>query len=74
MKIKLNNPYGYKLCYSYNKNKRRLYEFRYTNTYDLALFEKKHCEKIYNLFNKITWYILPIKKKEYNKIWKDCPF
>ena len=73
MKIKLNNPYGYKLCYSYNTKKRKIYEKLYTNTLDLALFEKNRCEKKC-LIKKITWYILPIKKKEYNKIWKDCPF
>lgn len=74
MKIKLHNPYGYKVCYSFNNKKRKIYEKCYTNTYNLAKFEKQRFEKYNNKQDKITWYILPIKKKEYNRIWKDCPF
>ena len=29
---------------------------------------------ILNQFDIRDWYILPIRKKEYKKLWKDCPF
>ena len=78
MKINLNNPYGYKVCYSTPKRKRKLIEYTYTNTYGLAQFEKRRYEKFsedsHNNLYRATWYIVPIKKREYNKIWGNCPF
>ena len=78
MKIKLNNPYGYKVCYSIPKRKRKLIDKVHTNTYGLAQFEKRRYEKISedckNPLYRATWYIVPIKKREYNKIWGNCPF
>ena len=73
MKIKLHNPYGYKVCFSYKNKKRKINIKTYVNTYNLAKFEKNLYEKQY-LEDKITWYILPVKKREYNRIWKGCPF
>ena len=44
MKINLNNPYGYKVCYSTPKRKRKLIDKVHTNTYGLAQFEKRRYE------------------------------
>lgn len=54
------NIYGYKLC-----KHRRIKAV--TNTYNLALFINK--------LHKSCLLILPVKNvKEYNKLWKGCPF
>ena len=71
MCIKLENEYGYKLCYSLKTRKRKLIVDCITNTYGLAKFEKQLRLKTSKIRD---WYILPIKKKEYKKLWKDCPF
>ena len=73
MKIDLQNPYGYKLCCS-KKNEKYYKIIVITNTYDLAKFEKERHLKMQNKKEKLNWFILPIKKKEYYKLWKDCPF
>jgi len=73
MKINLQNPYGYKLCCA-NKNEKHYKIIVITNTYDLAKFEKERHLKMQNKKEKFNWFILPIKKKEYYKLWKDCPF
>lgn len=79
--MKVNNKYGYKLCYRAN-NKRKLKIHKITNTLDLALFEiqRNKYVKIFNRHSKTklinpVWHLLEVKnKKEYNKLYKGCPF
>ena len=75
------NKYGYKLCYK-NKGNKKLHIYVITNTFDLANFEMQMCikypkqvEQSNNTIRGPTWKIIPIKhKKEYQKLWKNCPF
>lgn len=75
------NKYGYKLCYK-NEGSKKLYIYVITNTFSLAEFEMQMCikypEQIKQSNKTIrgpTWLIIPIKnKREYKKLWKDCPF
>ena len=75
------NKYGYKLCYK-NEGSKKLHIYVITNTFSLAEFEMKMCikypEQIKQSNKTIrgpTWLIIPIKnKREYKKLWKDCPF
>ena len=75
------NKYGYKLCYK-NEGSKKLHIYVITNTFSLAEFEMQMCikypEQIKQSNKTIrgpTWLIIPIKnKKEYKKLWRDCPF
>lgn len=71
MKVIANNKYGYKLCYSLKTRKRKLIIDCVTNTYGLARFEKQQRLKTSSIRD---WYILPIRKREYKKLWRGCPF
>lgn len=80
MKINLHCALGYKVCYNKqgnNKTKKHII----TNTYGLAEFEKKICEryKIIKDKNKrfvkpTKWFILPLGKKESKYAWRKCPY
>lgn len=70
-----NCKYGYKVCYrKYGKS--RLKIFCVTNSYDLAVwhvrwYEREPPPKL----EKPIWYIREVKTlKEYEKLWKGCPF
>lgn len=76
-----NNKYGYKINYSENgKHKIKLYLV--INTLDGAIwniaryqstpqYNRKNNQLIQNPF----WFLEKIKDiKEYNKLWKGCPF
>ena len=75
------NKYGYKLCHK-NEGSKKLHIYVITNTFSLAEFEMQMCikypEQIKQSNKTIrgpTWLIIPIKnKREYKKLWKDCPF
>lgn len=65
------NKYGYKVYY---KNKRKLVCICITNSLASA---KYHV--VYNIKHSkdevLSWKIIPIKtKREYKKLWKNCPF
>ena len=78
--MKINDLYGYKLCYKEHKNKLTVHIV--TNSYWLANEEMKYCKKYKQYSRKdnhllinATWYVLPVRnKKEYKKLWKGCPF
>lgn len=53
------NKYGYKVCTTTKKL------HTVTNSYWLAEFVKQHSDQYL--------YILPTKKKEYKRFWKECP-
>ena len=75
MKIDLQNPYGYKVCYQ-EKNKNYYIERFLTHTYKDAV-EMKKLYLTYKEYKdlKLKWFILPITKKEYKRgIWNQCPF
>lgn len=60
----MNNKYGYKVCFK-DTNKIRYI----TNAYDLAVFITTMKEN-----KNIEFDIFPIKRKEYKKLWRGCPF
>lgn len=60
----MNNKYGYKICFK-DTNKIRYI----TNTYDLAVFVTTMKEN-----KNIDFNIFSIKRKEYKKLWRGCPF
>lgn len=71
MKINLKNPYGYKICYTKKGNKNHFIDDFHTHTYKGAVKVKKINHKYTKKKEKLTWYILPITKKEVvNGIWK----
>ena len=74
MCIKLKNKYGYKVCYTTKTNKRKYITESITDRYTTAQIIKEINIKHQDKKDKRDWYILPIKKKEYKKLWKDCPF
>lgn len=74
MCVKTENKYGFKVCYTTKTQKRKYKLACVTNSYGLAKLEKERQIKLQNKEDKLDWYILPIKKKEYKKLWKDCPF
>ena len=74
MCVKTENKYGFKVCYTTKTQKRKYKLACVTNSYGLAKLEKERQIKTQNKEDKLDWYILPIKKKEYKKLWKDCPF
>lgn len=62
--MNLNNKYGYKVCYKKTKNVKYI-----TNTYGLALFTTQMKDN-----KKHKFIIYPVKKREYKKLWRGCPF
>ena len=74
MKIQINNKYGFKVCYTTKKYKNKYKLVCVTNTYSLAQLSKNLYVKHQDKKDKLDWYILPIRKREYKKLWKDCPF
>lgn len=69
------NKYGYKVCYrTYGKIKTKV--FLVTNTLDLAKWHVRWYER--EPPPKVTnpqWEILEVETiKEYEKLWKGCPF
>lgn len=70
-----NNKYGYKLCYrELGKTKLKLYLI--TTSLDLILWHIRWYEREPppNLINPI-WVIQEVETlKEYEKLWKGCPF
>ncbi len=70
-----NNKYGYKVCYV-EKGKNKVKVYMATNTYDLALwfvrwYEREPPPKLRNP----KWEIQEVKTlKEYEKLWRGCPF
>lgn len=73
--MQVDNKYGYKVCYrEYRKSKLKI--FLVTNTWDLAKqnvrwYEQEPPPKLKNPL----WEIQEIKTlKEYEKLWKGCPF
>jgi len=76
--MKLDNKYGYKV--SFERNKRKI-QYLLINRLDGAWWEVKNYEKLQKYYPNITlppkpiWHIDDIKTlREYNKLWKDCPF
>ncbi len=70
-----NNKYGYKVCYrEYGKTKLKV--FLVTNSFDLAdwhirWYEQKPPPEL----NNPQWEIQELETlKEYEKLWKGCPF
>ena len=74
MCIKSENKYGYKVCYTTKTKKRKYITACITDKYSTAQISKEIYIKHQNKKDKLDWCILPIKKKEYKKLWKDCPF
>lgn len=75
--MKINNKYGYKVMYEENKKKK---QYLVTNSLELALWEIENYLKLAP-YKKITlplnpvWHLDAVKTlKEYNKLWKGCPF
>lgn len=67
--------YGYKVCYKeYGKTRLKLYLV--TNSFETALWHIRWCEeKPPPKIKNPRWIISKIKTfKEYNEMWKDCPF
>lgn len=81
MKPIVDNPYGYKVCYT-EKHYKKMHDRFLTKTYKQAKMVKEG----YLLYppvslntgrklNKPTWYIIPITKREVQEgIWKQAPF
>lgn len=75
------NIYAYKVCYIEKGSKRKQTHI-VTNSYQLALIELAYCQKHPQRKRKSnkpirdpTWYLLPVRTlKEYNNLWRDCPF
>ena len=76
-----NNKYGYKVCYQ-ELGKTKLKIYLVTNTFDSAVWEVRWYEnhamkdRLDNhIIKQPIWHILEVEtKKEYNKLWKGCPF
>lgn len=81
MKTKLNNLYGYKVCYREKGCKEYIRHFL-TYTYNQALLAKKAFRKYpqksredNHLLNKPYWVIIPVTKSEVKDgIWHEVPF
>lgn len=79
--MKIENKYGYKVCYQeFGKKKLKIYLI--TNTFDSAIWNIRWYE-IHPQFDRFdnhklinpTWHLFEIEtKKEYEKLWKGCPF
>lgn len=81
MARKLENKYGYKVCYKEeNSSKEKVHLV--TNSLWLAELEKNLFEKYPQTDRKTkckltnpTWNIYPVKTYfEYSKLWRGCPF
>lgn len=72
MKVNLKNPYGYKICYTKKGNKNHLIDDFHIHTYRTAQDTKSWRMRVHkHKKNKLTFYVLPITKKEVtNGIWK----
>ena len=82
MFINLQNPYGYKVCYT-EKGYKKVYNQHFiTYTYNQAVKTKMFYLRYPPLsrtdnhkLNKPTWYIIQITKREVKRgIWRECPF
>ena len=81
MKTKLNNPYGYKVCYREKGCKEYIRHFL-TYTYNQALKARRYYRKYpqtsredNHLLNKPYWVIIPVTKSEVKDgIWHEVPF
>ena len=74
MCVKTDNKYGYKVCYTTKTNKKKYIIESITDRYTTAQIIKEINIKHQDKKDKLDWYILPIRKREYKKLWKDCPF
>ena len=71
MKASINNPFGYKICYTERRLKRRYVTKFMVHSYKRA----KHLKKEYVLSEprkkRKTWHILPVTKKDLRRgIWE----
>ena len=72
MKPVLNNPYGYKICYTRKRFKKQyVLDFK-THSFKRAMKIKRECvTRRDKKRNKKTWLVLPITKAEVKRgIWK----
>ena len=77
----IDNKYGYKLCYE-EQEKNKLKVHLVTNNFDLAIWEIENYlkypqidKKDKHIIKNPKWHLFEVKtSKEYNKLWKGCPF
>ena len=77
----INNKYGYKVCYQ-EKQDKKLKVHLVTNSFDLAIWGLKDYLKYpqrdridKHIIKNPKWHLFEVKtSKEYNKLWKGCPF
>ena len=77
----LDNKYGYKVCYE-EQEKDKLKVHLVTNNFDLAILELNDYvknpqvdRKDKHIIKNPKWHLFEVKtSKEYNKLWKGCPF
>ena len=73
--MKVNSKYGYKVCYKeLGKDKYKI--FLATNSFESAVWHIRWCErKPPPKLKNPSWEVCEIKtKKEYDRLWKGCPF
>lgn len=76
MKPRVDNPYGYKICYIEKGSKAYVRKYM-THSYKTALKVKEYYLKDSRFFNlkKPSWHIIPITRKEVLRgIWREIPF
>ena len=75
MKPRVDNPYGYKICYQERGSKELITKFM-THNYKLAVKYKLYYVRCKDIkLKKPTWCIIPITRKEVKAgIWRQVPF
>ena len=73
--MNVNNKYGYKVCYR-ELGKSKLKLFLITNTFDLPVWHVRWYKRDPpHKINNPLWEIHEVTtRKEYEKLWKCCPF
>lgn len=76
--MKINNKYGYKI--SFEKNKKKI-QYLLINRLDGAIWEIENYKELQKYHTHINlplnpiWHIDDVKTlKEYERLWKGCPF